>query len=479
MHFYCQILRYIGLTPNKPSLSLLNINIYHYITTNSKLNTQLNDIRIIALKNISVIHFKLKNYPQCIDKCNIILSLNDKDIKSLFRRGISYKNINKINASIKDLKQAVNIKPSKEIKNELNKVLLLKNGNNNNAKFVNNKQEQLNIHKVCRNTDQSTKFGVKQSSMYQLTKIPFKGYGLITKCKIKKGTIILAEKPILIFNATNEITRNSIENQLDKASQSDHDIFKSLSHSKCINNSYNNIIVDIVQQNGIQMTDEKSGIFPTCARINHSCKPNIFWYWNKQQQCECIVASRDIHKNEELLVNYVSMMKYPTRNKRREHLIKHYGFYCECNQCNNIQMEKVKEMDLMNVKYQSMKETYLNAKGVGINKKLQQNMQLIKICQEHYDGCDCWLFYAERMQIYLHSRLKKYELAYDCIMNAVKYYVVYHGIIEKVQFDQYIAKSDLAAMIERNKNKFPAKYQQKICKFLNRTISVDTLIDNM
>ena len=57
----------------------------------------------------------------------MILYTNDKDIKSLLRRGISYKNLNQIDDSIKHLKYALDIKPSEELKHELNKELLLKN----------------------------------------------------------------------------------------------------------------------------------------------------------------------------------------------------------------------------------------------------------------------------------------------------------------------------------------------------------------
>ena len=297
-------------------------------------------MRIAAIKNISAIHLKHKEWTKCVDKCSSILSLNGNDLKSLFRRAVSYRKLHRYAEAIQDLERAnrVSPTPSKEIKVELelNRILALNNGQSNMV-------ESVNVNVVTQQKkaekDVFTKFGFKPSSMFQLERIPFKGYGLTAKQGIKRGAVILKETPFITFQGNKEISRNQIENELENVTQSEYEIFKSLSHSKSITNSYGHVLMDIVQQNSIQMTQSKSGLFAVCSRFNHSCKPNVFWHWNTHKKCQFVGAARDIAENEELLVNYVSMKRHSTRNKRREHLMKTYGFYCECTQCDTIDVD--------------------------------------------------------------------------------------------------------------------------------------------
>jgi hypothetical protein len=72
------------------------------------------------------------------------------------------------------------------------------------------------------------------------------------------------------------------------------------------------------------------GLFPRIARINHSCRPNLSYYWNEKLNKRIVYATRPIKKGEEVFVSYIPLLL--THEERQKHLDR-YGFKCHCEAC--------------------------------------------------------------------------------------------------------------------------------------------------
>ena len=74
-------------------------------------------------------------------------------------------------------------------------------------------------------------------------------------------------------------------------------------------------------------------VFTTFSRINHSCMGNvaIMPVDGGEVGRSCLVATRDIKANEEILISYVRS-GMPVA-ERRERLQMKYKFDCECDLC--------------------------------------------------------------------------------------------------------------------------------------------------
>lgn len=79
--------------------------------------------------------------------------------------------------------------------------------------------------------------------------------------------------------------------------------------------------------------DPMGGLFLTIARLNHSCRPNVTHFWSTRLQQKLIFASRDIDIGEELLTTYGPGHCMMTTKGRREYLNKRFSFECNCEMC--------------------------------------------------------------------------------------------------------------------------------------------------
>ncbi|KAG6860508.1 hypothetical protein C0995_010332 [Termitomyces sp. Mi166 len=73
-----------------------------------------------------------------------------------------------------------------------------------------------------------------------------------------------------------------------------------------------------------------SGTFPIMSRINHSCTPNVSYFFDPPSFSLRLHAVRPIKAGEELFINYTGIT-VPTA-KRQENL-RPYGFQCACDAC--------------------------------------------------------------------------------------------------------------------------------------------------
>ncbi len=77
----------------------------------------------------------------------------------------------------------------------------------------------------------------------------------------------------------------------------------------------------------------REGIFLSAARLNHSCRPNVWRTWDVSSQEMTFRALRDIAQGEELCMNYADVDILGTREERAAEIQEAFGFVCACEVC--------------------------------------------------------------------------------------------------------------------------------------------------
>lgn len=87
-----------------------------------------------------------------------------------------------------------------------------------------------------------------------------------------------------------------------------------------------------VEQDALLASTHGQGIYAVGCLFNHSCAPNIqVVYANSNDETLCVMAMRDIERDEELCISYIEEdMTFP---KRQQQLYEHYLFECICPKC--------------------------------------------------------------------------------------------------------------------------------------------------
>ena len=74
-------------------------------------------------------------------------------------------------------------------------------------------------------------------------------------------------------------------------------------------------------------------VFPLLSKINHSCAPNCFVVWSRDNSAQ-LVAAADLPAGAELSIDYLGdRADEYTGARRRRWLEAQYGFVCSCSKC--------------------------------------------------------------------------------------------------------------------------------------------------
>lgn len=194
-------------------------------------------------------------------------------------------------------------------------------------------------------------------SPYEVRSSPLHGQGLFGKVDLSPGDLVLAEKPLFTAQPS-----ESISSLLASLSAEHQSAFRSLSSTATATATGDGNGTDKSQDqaiftanakplcrdgNGVEGAHDRLGLFPTIARINHSCSPNVSVVWNESfgsknhhakvsskhdtKGQETVYAIRPIKAGEELLTQYYPV--YNTATARKKYAQQRYGFTCACTAC--------------------------------------------------------------------------------------------------------------------------------------------------
>jgi SET domain-containing protein len=163
--------------------------------------------------------------------------------------------------------------------------------------------------------------------------VPGKGYATFAAHSFRKGDLILQESPLVTVIGKRPYSRVQVEalqHSVSSLTPEKKETFFKLCNA--FPEESQGVEVAIVRTNGFDICDGSgSAIYPTLARINHSCAPNARQEHVISTAEERIVASRDIAADEEVNISYIDICQPISR--RREQLLESYGFHCVCKSC--------------------------------------------------------------------------------------------------------------------------------------------------
>ena len=182
-----------------------------------------------------------------------------------------------------------------------------------------------------------------ESELYELKEVPGKGMGMFAKAKIPRGQLVIAEKALFTVPSLAMFSPDTVEDRcMSKLSPDEKRLFQSLSDSHSPSKPS---FIGILQTNSLPLGENATtgGLFPTIARINHSCLPNVKHSWNSLEKVEKIYALKDIEAGEEILTSYLNV--YTTRSDRLRALKDKFNFECKCPACSVTDAKAVQESD--------------------------------------------------------------------------------------------------------------------------------------
>ena len=181
-----------------------------------------------------------------------------------------------------------------------------------------------------------------------------KGRGMVANRSLAMGQIILAEKPLMLVNCNPQSKPLAqVVRKFKKLSKKDKARYLELGHES---REVDKKILKIFDRNCVSVRikeddDDWRGIYVEFSKTNHACAPNSVINIINNEREITLVASRNIVKGEEIVLNYLNpyrgeksslMLKFERRNA----LSKFWNVSCTCEVCNLRGQELLKNEEI-------------------------------------------------------------------------------------------------------------------------------------
>ncbi|KIW43005.1 uncharacterized protein PV06_04158 [Exophiala oligosperma] len=175
-----------------------------------------------------------------------------------------------------------------------------------------------------------------QDDLLEIVSTPDRGLAVFATRKVKAGTLLLAERPLVRLQKHEEDDPAAIEREFSRLGRADQRIFLKLFDAQ---KSRMTRVVSIYYSNCYNLDDHVadggrggSAVGPFASRINHGCVPNVQFCYDEKTDEMRFRAVRDIPRGKELCSNYDKAVSEVRTKRRRKQQI-HYGFVCRCEAC--------------------------------------------------------------------------------------------------------------------------------------------------
>ncbi|DAA78821.1 TPA_exp: Uncharacterized protein A8136_2606 [Trichophyton benhamiae CBS 112371] len=180
-----------------------------------------------------------------------------------------------------------------------------------------------------------TKLKIPENAPFELKPSPGKGWGIFAKRDIKKGDLVLSEKPLfMVKSSTYRTTELAVLAAFQKLKPEDKQQFLCLrDNGSARYPSMTHAFIDNNMTVSRIMT-ARPGEYPVCGmfilqpRFNHSCIANCKAPFNGKEAISTY-AIRDITAGEELTLSYDARVTFHPPQERHASL----GFVCDCPAC--------------------------------------------------------------------------------------------------------------------------------------------------
>ncbi|KIY02885.1 uncharacterized protein Z520_01350 [Fonsecaea multimorphosa CBS 102226] len=174
-----------------------------------------------------------------------------------------------------------------------------------------------------------------ENDFVEVTSTPDRGLAVFSTRKIKAGTLLLAEHPLISLDKHEENDYSAIEREFSRLSHADQKIYLRLFDAQ---KSRMSRVVSIYYSNCYNCEGFRpsglggSAIGALSSRLNHSCVPNVQFSYDEASNEMRFYAIRDISRGKEICSNYDKSVFEPAAKRRRKQQM-YYGFVCRCEAC--------------------------------------------------------------------------------------------------------------------------------------------------
>lgn len=170
------------------------------------------------------------------------------------------------------------------------------------------------------------------------------GLGIIATLPIPRGTLIIAESPLLSMTTTLATPERqteelaSLSSKVDALPEHDKRAFFSLHNfygqefPQILGILLSNVYPMCGPEHGPATMPGSGGLFLVCSRFNHSCNPSACYSWNTALSKILVHAVKDIQPGEQVTVTYLGDIRFP-RSIRQRILLEQFQFKCQCDLC--------------------------------------------------------------------------------------------------------------------------------------------------
>ncbi|GAA6029792.1 hypothetical protein JCM8097_001052 [Rhodosporidiobolus ruineniae] len=181
--------------------------------------------------------------------------------------------------------------------------------------------------------------------IYEIREVPGKGKGLISTTDLPADTLVLLDRPLLVWQpgALPRPHLNALlSHALSRLKPEKQEEFLALSN--CFPTSSDSALLGRAETNGLPVVhladlppssqaDEVTytGVFPLASRLNHSCDANCRLEFSAREWRLAVRTNRAVKRGDELCISYI--VPFQTRDMRRAELKLKYRFLCQCAWC--------------------------------------------------------------------------------------------------------------------------------------------------
>ncbi|KAF2792837.1 SET domain-containing protein [Melanomma pulvis-pyrius CBS 109.77] len=195
---------------------------------------------------------------------------------------------------------------------------------------------------------------------YQVTPLPRRGLGLIANSTYKRGDLLMQEAPLVLSSLSLENSHLGEREQgrLYRTATSRLPVASRKRVMGLHGHPDTTSVHDRFKANAFNVFDF-AALFPAVARMNHDCRPNAAFYFDKHTFTQKIKAVRDIGPGEEITISCTSvpstlagrrktdmsdvltsirwtdLSHYLPSAERSRRMHHHWGFTCTCHLCSS------------------------------------------------------------------------------------------------------------------------------------------------
>lgn len=114
------------------------------------------------------------------------------------------------------------------------------------------------------------------------------------------------------------------------------------------------------------------------SRFNHSCRPNATWKYNESTGYMNFHATKDIKKDDEIFIHYLSVTLPYARRKKK--FAARWGFECACPDCKDHDAAACKDREAKRNELAVLKNVFMKYTRAGLptSEAVQKHLEMLK-----------------------------------------------------------------------------------------------------